>query len=255
VNFRGSPGFGKKFVNAEQLEWGGRMIDDLVDQARWAADQSIAKRDGIALFGGSYGGYATLCGLTFKPDVFACGIDVVGPADLESFMSTIPPTWSLDHFAKRVGDPRTPEGRAHLRARSPIHFVDRVKSPILIAQGANDARVPQAQSDRMAHALDSLGVAVTYLLYPDEGHGFLRAANSRAFYAYHRRVPVPLPGRSGRALTDPVGQLERAGPSGIRPRPGVGRRAGAPGGAGALVLGLAAPATAGPSRSGSVPPG
>jgi dipeptidyl aminopeptidase/acylaminoacyl peptidase len=183
VNFRGSPGFGKKFVNAEQLEWGGRMNDDLVDQARWAAEQGIAKRDGIALLGGSYGGYATLCGLTFSPDVFACGIDVVGPADLETFMSTIPPTWSLDHFAKRVGDPRTAEGRAHLRARSPIHFVDKVTKPILIAQGSNDARVPQAQSDRMAHALDSLGVAVTYLVYPDEGHGFLRAANSRAFYA------------------------------------------------------------------------
>ena len=183
VNFRGSPGFGKKFVNAEQLEWGGKMIDDLVDQARWATAKGIAKRDGIALLGGSYGGYATLCGLTFTPDVFAAGIDVVGPADLESFMSTIPPSWSLDHFAKRVGDPRTAEGRAHLRARSPIHFVDKVTKPILIAQGANDARVPQAQSDRMAHALDSLGVAVTYLLYPDEGHGFLRAANSRAFYA------------------------------------------------------------------------
>jgi dipeptidyl aminopeptidase/acylaminoacyl peptidase len=183
VNFRGSPGFGKKFVNAEQLEWGGKMQDDLVDQARWAVAKGIARKDGIALFGGSYGGYATLCGMTFSPDVFACGIDVVGPADLETFMSTIPPSWSLDHFAKRVGDPRTEEGRAHLRSRSPIHFIDRVTKPILIAQGSNDSRVPQAQSDRMAHALDSLGVSVTYLVYPDEGHGFLRAENNRSFYA------------------------------------------------------------------------
>ena len=183
VNFRGSPGFGKKFLNAEQLEWGGKMQDDLVDQARWAVEQGIARKDGIAIMGGSYGGYATLCGMTFAPDVFACGVDVVGPADLESFMNTIPREWSLDHFAKRVGDPRTEAGRAHLRSRSPIRFVDRVRGPLLIAQGAHDARVAQAESDRMAHALDSLGVAVTYLLYPDEGHGFHRPENSRAFYA------------------------------------------------------------------------
>jgi len=205
VNFRGSPGFGKKFVNAEQLEWGGRMQDDLVDQAKWAVDHGVARQDGIALLGGSYGGYATLCGMTFTPDVFACGIDVVGPADLETFMSTIPKTWSLDHFAKRVGDPRTPEGRALLRSRSPIHYVNQVTKPLLIAQGSNDSRVPQAQSDRMARALDSLGVAVTYLVYPDEGHGFLRAENNRSFYAITDQFLAKCLGGRAAPITD---QLE-----------------------------------------------
>lgn len=183
VNFRGSPGFGKNFVNAERLEWGGRMIDDLVDQARWAIRAGVADSTRLALMGGSYGGYATLCGVAFHPDVFTVGVDVVGPADLETFINTIPPTWSLDHFAKRVGDPRTPEGRAHLRARSPIHAVRQVTAPMLIAQGAHDSRVPQAESDRMVAALDSNGVRVTYLLYPDEGHGFLRQENASAFNA------------------------------------------------------------------------
>ena len=221
VNFRGSPGFGKAFVNAEQLEWGGRMIDDLVDQAHWATEKGIAKRDGVALLGGSYGGFATLCGLTFDPDVFACGVDVVGPADLETFMTTIPPTWSLDHFAKRVGDPRTEAGRAHLRSRSPIHFVDRVTKPILIAQGANDARVPQAQSDRMTHALDSLGVAVTYLVYPDEGHGFLRAANSRAFYAVTDAFLAHCLGGRAAPLTDQLDSSSVLVPVGSARIPGL----------------------------------
>lgn len=183
VNFRGSPGFGKAFQNAEQLEWGGKMNLDLVDQADWAVAQGIAARDRIAVMGGSYGGYAALCAMAFTPGTFACAVDVVGPANLETFMATIPKTWSLDHFARRVGDPRTEEGRAHLRARSPIHFVDQVRGPILVAQGANDARVPQVESDSMVAALARRGVRVTYLLYPDEGHGFLRSENSMAFYA------------------------------------------------------------------------
>jgi prolyl oligopeptidase PreP (S9A serine peptidase family) len=223
VNFRGSPGFGKKFVNAEQLEWGGRMNDDLVDQAHWAVEHGIAKKDGIALLGGSYGGYATLCGLTFSPDVFACGIDVVGPADLETFMSTIPPSWSLDHFAKRVGDPRTPEGRAHLHARSPFNFVNQVRHPILIAQGSNDARVPQAQSDRMAHALDSLGVAVTYLVYPDEGHGFLRVANNRSFYAITDAFLARCLGGRAAPITDQLDSSSVMVPVGAARIPGLER--------------------------------
>jgi dipeptidyl aminopeptidase/acylaminoacyl peptidase len=183
VNFRGSPGFGKAFLNAERLEWGGRMNLDLVDQAEWAVARGIADRRRIAIMGGSYGGYATLCAMTLTPGIFACAIDVVGPANLETFIATMPKTWSLDHLARRIGDPRTPEGLAHLRARSPIHFVDRVREPMLVAQGARDARVAQAESDSMVGALDRRGVRVTYLLYPDEGHGFLRPGNSAAFYA------------------------------------------------------------------------
>jgi dipeptidyl aminopeptidase/acylaminoacyl peptidase len=183
ANFRGSPGFGKAFLNAQNLEWGGKMNDDLIDQVNWAVDKGFARKDKIALFGGSYGGYATLVGMTMTPDVFACGIDVVGPANLETFMKTVPPFWSIDDLAKRVGDPRTEQGRALLRARSPINFVGQVTKPILIAQGAHDSRVPQAESDRMVEALEKHHVQVTYLLFPDEGHGFGRPANSMAFNA------------------------------------------------------------------------
>jgi dipeptidyl aminopeptidase/acylaminoacyl peptidase len=183
VNFRGSPGFGKTFLNAERLEWGGKMNLDLVDQAQWAIEHGISDPKRIGIMGGSYGGYATLCAMTLTPGVFSCAIDVVGPANLETFIATMPKTWSLDHFARRVGDPRTPEGLAHLKARSPIHFVDRVHEPMLVAQGAHDARVVQAESDSMVAALDRQGVKVTYLLYPDEGHGFHRPGNSTAFNA------------------------------------------------------------------------
>jgi dipeptidyl aminopeptidase/acylaminoacyl peptidase len=183
ANFRGTPGFGKAFLNAQNLEWGGKMNDDVVDQARWAIDHGYAQKDKIALLGGSYGGYATLVGMTFTPDVFACGVDVVGPANLETFMATIPPFWSLDNLAKRLGDPRTPEGRALLHDRSPINRVDQVTKPILIGQGAHDSRVPQGESDRMVDALKKNGVKVTYLLYPDEGHGFLRPQNNMSFFA------------------------------------------------------------------------
>jgi dipeptidyl aminopeptidase/acylaminoacyl peptidase len=183
ANFRGTPGFGKTFLNAQNLEWGGKMNDDLIDQARWAIEHGFAQRGKIALLGGSYGGYATLVGMTSAPEMFACGVDVVGPANLETFIATIPPYWSLDNLAKRIGDPRTEQGRAILRAHSPIHRVDQVTRPILIGQGANDSRVPQAESDRMVEALKKNGVKVTYLLYPDEGHGFLRAENNMSFFA------------------------------------------------------------------------
>lgn len=183
VNFRGSPGFGKAFLNAQRLEWGGKMHQDVLDQVSWAVTQGIADKSRVAIFGGSYGGYETLVAMTMSPDVFACGLDVVGPANLLTFMTTIPAYWSLDHFAKIVGDPRTEEGRAHLKARSPITYVNQVSHPLLIAQGANDVRVPQAESDSMVAALTRHGVKVTYLLFPDEGHGFRRTANSLAYYA------------------------------------------------------------------------
>ena len=183
ANFRGSPGFGKAFMNAQNREWGGKMNDDLVDQAAWLTANGIARKDKIAILGGSYGGYATLAAMTFTPGVFACGVDVVGPANLETFMATIPPYWSLDNLARRVGDPRTNEGRELLRARSPIHRVGQVSKPILIGQGAHDVRVPQAESDRMVEALKKNNVKATYVLYPDEGHGFLRPENSLSFFA------------------------------------------------------------------------
>ena len=183
MNFRGSPGFGKKFLTAQRGEWGGKMNRDVDEQVEHLIAEKIADPDKVMAFGGSYGGFATLVAITQRPDLYKCGIDVVGPANLETFIQSRPPEWSLDSLAANLGDPRTPEGLAHLRDRSPINHVDRVQGPVLIVQGANDRRVPQAESDRMVQALKARGVHVTYLLYPDEGHGLLRKPNNNSFNA------------------------------------------------------------------------
>jgi len=185
VNFRGSTGLGKAFVNAGDREWAGKMHDDLLDAVDWAVEHGIAQRDKIALMGGSYGGYAALAGLTFTPDVFACGVDLVGPANLITLLETIPPYWEpmFEMFAKRVGDPRTEEGRAFLKERSPLTYADRITKPLLIGQGANDPRVKQQESDQIVAALKDKGIPVTYALYPDEGHGFVRPENTLSFNA------------------------------------------------------------------------
>ncbi|MEE4218795.1 MAG: prolyl oligopeptidase family serine peptidase [Xanthomonadales bacterium] len=179
VNFRGSAGFGKAYMNAQRMEWGGKMHQDILDQVRWAIEEGIAIPDKVAILGGSYGGYAALVGMTMTPDVFACGVDVVGPSNLEIFM----PHWDEDRMGKVIGDPRTEEGRAFLRSRSPINFAHQTKNPVLIAQGANDSRVPQEQSDIVVEKMQEAGAEVTYIVYPDEGHGFLRPANSMSFNA------------------------------------------------------------------------
>jgi dipeptidyl aminopeptidase/acylaminoacyl peptidase len=176
VNFRGSPGFGKAFMNAARYEWGGKMHNDLIDQVNWMVEKGIADEDKVALFGGSYGGYATLVGMTMTPDVFACGIDIVGPSSLEIPM----PHWTPESMAGSVGDPRTEEGRALLKARSPINFAHQTKNPVLVGQGANDSRVPQEQSDKLVEIMKDNGVKVTYMLFPDEGHGWLRPQNQLA---------------------------------------------------------------------------
>ncbi len=183
MNFRGSPGFGKKFLNAQQGEWGGKMNRDVDEQVERLIADKVADPNEIAVLGGSYGGFATLVAITQRPDLYKCAIDVVGPANLETFIQNRPPEWSLESLAANLGDPRTPEGLAHLRDRSPINHVDRVKGPVLVVQGANDRRVPQAESDRMVDALKARGVQVTYLLYPDEGHGMIRQPNNNAFDA------------------------------------------------------------------------
>jgi len=179
LNYRGSAGFGKRFMNAQNLEWGGRMNTDLVEQVDWAAKRGIVRRDRVGILGGSYGGYAALAGMTLTPGAFACGVSLVGPSSLERFM----PHWKLERMAPIVGDPRTEEGRAHLRARSPVNFAHRARGPVLVGQGANDARVPKEQSDIIVAAMRRAGVPVVYAVYPDEGHGLLRAANSRSFWA------------------------------------------------------------------------
>jgi len=185
VNFRGSTGFGKAFVNAADLQWGSRMHDDLLDAVDWARDEGIAKADMVAIMGGSYGGYATLAGLAFTPNVFACGVDIVGPSNLETLLATIPSYWAsfYETLARRVGDPRSEEGLALLQERSPLHAADQIARPLLIGQGANDPRVKQAESDQIVTAMKGNDLPVTYVLYPDEGHGFARPENRISFYA------------------------------------------------------------------------
>ncbi|MBI1385559.1 MAG: prolyl oligopeptidase family serine peptidase [Rhizobiales bacterium] len=185
VNFRGSTGFGKRFLNAGDGEWAGRMHDDLIDAVEWAVSNGYAARERIAIMGGSYGGYATLVGLTFTPEVFACGVDIVGPSNLETLLATVPPYWKsfYENMVRRIGDPRTADGLAFLRARSPVHKADMIVRPLLIGQGANDPRVKQAESDQIVTAMQAKGLAVTYMLFPDEGHGFARPENRLAFNA------------------------------------------------------------------------
>ena len=185
VNFRGSTGFGKAFVNAGDLEWGRRMDDDLLDAVAWAIDKKIADPRKIAIMGGSYGGYATLVGLTRNPETYACGIDIVGPSNLETLIRTIPPYWEAirSQVLKAIGDPDTEEGLSLLRERSPLFQAGRITKPLLIAQGANDPRVKQAEADQMVEALKEKGIPVAYLLFPDEGHGFARPENNIAFRA------------------------------------------------------------------------
>ena len=185
VNYRGSWGFGKAFVNAANGEWAGRMHDDLIDVVEWAVEQGIADPDRIAIMGGSYGGYATLVGLTFTPEVFACGVDLVGPSNLNTVLESVPPYWKpmLGMLRTRVGDNSTPEGRRFLAERSPLSRVDQIVRPLLIGQGANDPRVKQAESDQIVAAMTERGIPVTYLLYTDEGHGFARPENNLSFMA------------------------------------------------------------------------
>ncbi|MBW2370071.1 MAG: S9 family peptidase, partial [Deltaproteobacteria bacterium] len=179
VNFRGSPGFGKAFMNAANLEWGGKMHEDILDQVEWAISEGITSRDRVGIMGGSYGGYETLVAMTMTPDVFACGVDLVGPANLEIPM----PHWDPEMMSKNIGDPRTEAGRAFLKSRSPINFAHQTKNPLLIGQGATDSRVPQAQSDDMVKAMTANGAKVVYCLYPDEGHGLYRQENRYSFWA------------------------------------------------------------------------
>ena len=185
VNYRGSTGFGKKFVNAADKQWSAKMHDDLLDAVDWAVAQKIADKDKVAIYGGSYGGYATLVGLTFTPDVFACGVDIVGPSNLVTLLQSIPPYWEseVEQFTKRIGDHRTEEGRQYLLSVSPLSRADRIKKPLLIGQGANDPRVKQAESDQIVKAMQAKNIPVTYVVYPDEGHGFARPENGKSFNA------------------------------------------------------------------------
>ncbi len=209
VNFRGSTGFGKDFINAGNKQWGLAMHDDLIDAVEWAIDEGIAARDAVAIMGGSYGGYATLAGLAFTPEVFACGVDIVGPSNLETLLSTIPPYWApmVKIFHERMGDPGTDEGLKMLKAASPLNKSDAITKPLLIAQGANDPRVKQAESDQIVGAMKAASIPVTYVLYPDEGHGFAKPDNSISFFAIAENFLAETLGAKGDVRAEPLGDV------------------------------------------------
>ena len=182
VNFRGSTGYGKSFVNAGDREWGARMQDDLTDAVAFAVAQGWADPARVAIFGGSYGGYAALAGAAFTPDVYCCAVDIVGPSNLKTLIETIPPYWAplIAQFHRRVGDPATEE--EFLWSRSPLSRADQIRIPLLIAQGANDPRVKQAESEQIVAALRAANIPCDYMLFPDEGHGFAKPENRMIFY-------------------------------------------------------------------------
>ena len=183
-NFRGSTGYGKKFLDAGNKEWGRKMQDDVTWGVKYLVAQGIADPKRVGILGGSYGGYATLAGVTFTPDVYAAAVDIVGPSNLITLLESIPPYWEPIRklFYERMGDPNTAEGKALLMERSPLTLANKIKTPLLVAQGANDPRVNKREADQIVIALRDRGFPVEYLLAPDEGHGFARPVNNMALY-------------------------------------------------------------------------
>ncbi|WP_229261114.1 alpha/beta hydrolase family protein [Duganella levis] len=208
VNYRGSTGFGKKFISAGDLQWGRKMHDDLIDAVDWAVKSGVTTPDKVAIMGGSYGGYATLAGLTFTPTTFACGVDIVGPSNLFTLLQTIPPYWEAgkQQFYKRMGDPTTDAGKALLKERSPLNFAADIQRPLLIGQGANDPRVNVRESEQIVAAMAAKNIPVTYVEFPDEGHGFARPVNNIAFNAVTENFLAKC--LSGRA--EPIGGALKA---------------------------------------------
>ena len=194
VNYRGSTGFGKAFVAGAEKQHAAKMHDDLIDMVEWAISEGIAQRDKVAILGASYGGLAAFIGATFTPDVFCCSVPVVGITNLRTLLECMPPYWAgfAEFMYRSYGDPRTPEGRALLAERSPIHRVDQIKKPMLIFHGANDVRCKVSESDTIVAAMQAKDIPVSYVVYPDEGHGFYKPPNrlsyiaiAEAFFAHH----------------------------------------------------------------------
>lgn len=183
-NYRGSTGYGRRYLHAGDRQWGLSMHDDLIDAVNWAVAEGIADRDRVAIFGGSYGGYAALAGAAFTPDVFKCAVDLVGPSSLFTLIRTFAPYWNMRAiWNARVGNPDDPADRELLTNASPLFAADQIRIPMLIAQGANDPRVLQAESAQIVAAIEKNRGKVTYVLYPDEGHGFIQRPNSTDFIA------------------------------------------------------------------------
>jgi dipeptidyl aminopeptidase/acylaminoacyl peptidase len=185
VNYRGSTGYGKKFLNAGNRQWGLKMHDDLIDAVSWAVKEGIADPKKVAIFGGSYGGYSALAGVTFTPEVFACSVDIVGPSNLKTLIASIPPYWKpmRAQFDVRMGNADDPKDADLIRNASPLFKADKIVRPLLIGQGANDPRVNQKESEQIVEAIEKNKGSVTYVLYTDEGHGFARPENRIDFNA------------------------------------------------------------------------
>lgn len=183
VNFRGSSGYGKDFMKAGDLEWGGKMHQDILDAVSYAADQGWADPGRVGVYGASYGGYEALVCAAFSPDVFKCSVDAFGPSSLLTFIEAIPPQWSVERadLLKSIGDPD--KDAEFMKSRSPLYYAQDMKIPLLIAQGGNDPRVPQRESDQMVEALENAGIPVTYMLFPNTGHGFGSVEDRITFYS------------------------------------------------------------------------
>ncbi len=217
-NFRGSTGYGKKFLDAGNGQWGDKMQDDITWGVKHLVDLGIADPKRVAIMGGSYGGYATLAGVTFTPDLYAAAVAIVAPSNLNTLLGSIPPYWEQIRtmFHKRMGDPNTPEGKAQLDRQSPLNHVAKIKTPLMVVQGANDPRVKKAESDQIVIALRERNYPVQYLLADDEGHGFQRPVNNMAMFAaaekflakhiggrFQESMPTDVAARLGQLNIDP----------------------------------------------------
>lgn len=206
-NFRASGGFGKSFLNAGDLQWGKLMQDDITWGVKHLINEGVADKDRIAIMGGSYGGYATLAGLAFTPDIYACGVDIVGPSNIFTLLESVPAYWEAGRafLYGMVGDPETEEGRKLIEEASPLFSADKINKPLLIIQGANDPRVKKAEADQIAIALRDRGHEVSYLLADDEGHGFSKPVNRMAMYAeVERFLAEHIGGRYQEDMTEDV---------------------------------------------------
>ena len=206
-NFRASTGYGKKFLDAGNKQWGDKMQDDITWGVKHLIAEGIADPKRVGIIGGSYGGYATLAGVTFTPDLYAAAVAIVAPSNLITLLETIPPYWEAGRatFYKRMGDPNTPEGKAQLMRQSPLTHADKIKTPLLVVQGANDPRVNKRESDQIVIALRDRGYPIQYLVAPDEGHGFARPVNNMAVLALSEKFMAQyLGGRYQESMTPEV---------------------------------------------------
>lgn len=195
-NFRSSGGYGKNFLNAGDLQWGKLMQDDITWGVKHLIEKGVADKNKVAIMGGSYGGYATLAGLAFTPDLYACGVDIVGPSNIFTLLESVPAYWEAGRafLYGMVGDPNTEEGKQRIKEASPLFSVDKIVKPLLIIQGANDPRVKKAEADQIAIAMRDRGKQVSYLLAEDEGHGFSKPVNRMAMYAEIEAFLAPILG-------------------------------------------------------------